>query len=136
MSTTTAPRTTRALPPMMALTDAAANRLRGLYESKERARTPSAHRREDQRLLHGLSYDMSWTAMSRPAPATRSSRTRASPCWSTARLSLFLIGTVMDYEAEKRLLPASLFPIQTKKAAAAAARVFTSDATLIRPLFG
>ncbi len=49
-TTTTAPRKTRALPPLMTLTDAAAERLRGLYEKGEQGQA-AAHRREDQGLL-------------------------------------------------------------------------------------
>ena len=37
-TTTTAPRKTRELPPLMTLTDAAAARLRGLYEKGEKGK--------------------------------------------------------------------------------------------------
>ena len=83
----------RALPPLMTLSDAAAARLRALYEHG------------DGRLLRisvntkgcsGLAYDMSWVA--EPGPGDELVRDHDLTVLVDRRASLFLIGTVMDYE--------------------------------------
>ena len=83
----------RALPPLMTLSDAAATRLRALYEHG------------DGRLLRisvntkgcsGLAYDMSWVA--EPGPGDEVVRDHDVTVLVDRRASLFLIGTVMDYE--------------------------------------
>ena len=89
----TASRPRRALPPLMTLSDAAADRLRTLYEHG------------DGRLLRisvntkgcsGLAYDMSWVA--EPGPGDEVVRDRELTVLVDRKASLFLIGTVMDYE--------------------------------------
>jgi len=94
-TTTTAPRKTLALPPLMTLTHAAADRLRSLYAKGE------------QKLLHigmktkgcsGLSYDMSWT--DEPAPTDEVVNDKGLTVLVDRKASLFLIGTVMDYEVK------------------------------------
>ena len=62
-TTTTAPRKTRALPPLMTLTHAAADRLRSLYAKGEEKLLRIGMRTKG---CSGLSYDMSWT--DEPAP--------------------------------------------------------------------
>ncbi len=83
----------RALPPLMTLSDAAAARLRALYENG------------DGRLLRisvntkgcsGLAYDMSWVAEA--GPGDEVVRDHDLTVLVDRRASLFLIGTVMDYE--------------------------------------
>jgi iron-sulfur cluster assembly protein len=87
------PRPRRALPPLMTLSDAAADRLRTLYE------------KGDGRLLRisvntkgcsGLAYDMSWVA--EPGAGDEVVRDRDLTLLVDRKASLFLIGTVMDYE--------------------------------------
>ncbi|MBN8906950.1 MAG: iron-sulfur cluster assembly accessory protein, partial [Rhodospirillales bacterium] len=58
-TTTTAPRKIRELPPLMTLTDAAATRLRQLYESGEQGKLLRIG--VSTKGCSGLSYDMSWT---------------------------------------------------------------------------
>jgi iron-sulfur cluster assembly protein len=94
--TITAPRKRRELPPLMTLTDAAAERLRALYSKGE-----------DSKLLRigvatkgcsGLSYDMSWTDA--PAVTDEIVKDKGLTVLVDRKASLFLIGTVMDYETK------------------------------------
>ena len=97
MSTSTsAPRKSRALPPLMSLTDAAAERLRALYAKSEQ-----------EKLLRigvatkgcsGMSYDMTWAEA--PAPTDEVVTDRGLTVLVDRKASLFLIGTVMDYEVK------------------------------------
>lgn len=95
--TITAPKKRRELPPLMTLTDAAADRLRALYEKGE-----------DAKLLRigvatkgcsGLSYDMSWTDA--PAATDEVVKDKGLTVLVDRKASLFLIGTVMDYETKQ-----------------------------------
>ncbi len=88
-----AARPRRALPPLLTMSDAAALRLRALYEHG------------DGRLLRvsvntkgcsGLAYDMSWVA--EPGPGDEVVRDHELTLLVDRKASLFLIGTVMDYE--------------------------------------
>jgi iron-sulfur cluster assembly protein len=98
MSTTTVTpaRPRRALPPLMALTDAAADRLRALY----------AHGKEGMLLrisvntkgCSGLAYDMTWTDA--PGPGDESVADKGVTVLVDRKASLFLIGTTMDYETK------------------------------------
>lgn len=86
----------RALPPLMTLTDAAAERLRGLY----------AKGREGMMLrigvgtkgCSGLSYQMSWVDEAGPGDEVVSAK--GVTLLVERKASLFLIGTVMDYEVQ------------------------------------
>jgi iron-sulfur cluster assembly protein len=87
------PRTRRALPPLMTLSETAAQRLRALYENG------------DGRLLRisvntkgcsGLAYDMSWVP--EPGPGDEVVTNQGLTVLVDRKASLFLIGTVMDYE--------------------------------------
>ncbi len=91
--TQAAPRTRRALPPLMTLSETAAKRLRALYENG------------DGRLLRisvntkgcsGLAYDMSWVP--EPGPGDEVVTNEGLTVLVDRKASLFLIGTVMDYE--------------------------------------
>jgi len=94
MEQTQAPaRTRRALPPLMTLSEAAATRLRALYQHG------------DGRLLRisvntkgcsGLAYDMSWVP--EPGPGDEVVTNEGLTVLVDRKASLFLIGTVMDYE--------------------------------------
>jgi iron-sulfur cluster assembly protein len=97
MSTTaTAPRKTRALPPLMSLTDAAADRLRKLYNGGEQGKLLRIS--VNTKGCSGLSYDMSWT--DQPAPTDEIVRDKDLTVLVDRKASLFLIGTVMDYEVK------------------------------------
>ena len=97
MSTTTAPRKPpRALPPLMRLTDAAAERLRGLYGAGEQGKLLRIGVRTKG--CSGLSYDMSWTDA--PGPGDEVVADKGVTVLVDRKASLFLIGTVMDYETK------------------------------------
>src|SRR5579875_3707457 len=97
MSTTqTGPKTRRALPPLMTLSDAAAERLRALY----------AKGREGMLLrigvktkgCSGLAYDMSWVEA--PGPGDEVVVDKGLTVLVDRKASLFLIGTMMYYEVK------------------------------------
>jgi len=94
--TTTAPRKTRALPPLMTLTDAAADRLRRLYEKGEQGRLLRIGVKTKG--CSGLSYDMTWT--DEPGPGDEIVHDKGLTVLIDRKASLFLIGTVMDYETK------------------------------------
>ena len=102
MSTTTeTKRPRRPLPPLMTLTDAAADRLRALYERGH------IEGREGMLLrigvktkgCSGLSYDMSWVEA--PGPGDEVVTDKGLTVLVDRRASMFLIGTVMDYEVKE-----------------------------------
>ena len=98
MSTTlSATKPRRALPPLMAVTDAAADRLRKLYSGAQ-----------DGKLLRigvntkgcsGMSYDMSW--VDAPGPGDEIVSDKGVTVLVDRKATLFLIGTTMDYEVKK-----------------------------------
>ena len=95
MSTTTIePKKARALPPLMSLTDAAADRLRRLY-AQGRAGQAAARRGPDQGLLrHVLRHVV---GRRRPVPGDEVVRDKGLTVLVDRKASLFLIGTIMDY---------------------------------------
>src|ERR1700709_1589256 len=109
-TTTTAPRKSRALPPLMTLTDAAAERLQGLYSN--RAQATLLRIGVKTKACSGMSYDMSWT--DEPAPTDESVKDKDLTVLVDRKATLFLIGTVMDYEA-KNLTPGFTFPNPNEK---------------------
>ena len=97
MSTTIIPpRKPRALPPLMTLTDTAAQRLRGLYAKGERDKLLRIGVKTKG--CSGMSYDMSWTEA--PAPTDEIVKHQDLTVLVDRKASLFLIGTVMDYEVK------------------------------------
>jgi iron-sulfur cluster assembly protein len=85
----------RALPPLMTLSQAAAERLRALYA------------KGDGRLLRisvntkgcsGLAYDMSWVG--EPGPGDEIVRDQDITVLVDRKASLFLIGTTMDWQQQ------------------------------------
>ena len=97
MSTTTQPRRpARALPPLMTLTEAAAERLRRLYETGEQGKLLRIGVKTKG--CSGMSYDMSWTEA--PGPGDEVVTAQGVTVLVDRRASLFLIGTVMDYETK------------------------------------
>jgi iron-sulfur cluster assembly protein len=96
MSTTTTRRPVRALPPLMTLTDAAAERLQRLYERGEQGKLLRIGVKTKG--CSGLSYDMSWTDA--PAATDEVVTDKGLTVLIDRKASLFLIGTVMDYETK------------------------------------
>ena len=95
-TTMTPPRKTRALPPLMTLTDAAAERLRRLYDAGEQGKLLRIGVKTKG--CSGMSYDMSWT--DEPAPTDEVVKDKDLTVLVDRKASLFLIGTVMDYESK------------------------------------
>ena len=97
MSTTIdAPRARRALPPLMTLTDAAADRLRALYAKGENGKLLRIAVKTTG--CSGLSYDLSWT--DEPAASDEVIKDKDVTVLIDRKATLFLIGTVMDYEVK------------------------------------
>jgi len=101
MSTTTtnppASRPRRELPPLMRLTDAAAERLRALYAGGEQGRLLRIAVKTKG--CSGLAYDLSWTDA--PAPTDERVTDQGVTVLIDRKASLFLIGTVMDFEQKQ-----------------------------------
>src|SRR5690242_2263422 len=95
-TTTTAPKKARALPPLMSLTEAAAERLRRLHEAGEQGKKLRIGVRTKG--CSGLSYDMSWVEA--PGPGDEIVTDKGVTVLIDRKASLFLIGTVMDYETK------------------------------------
>jgi iron-sulfur cluster assembly protein len=92
--TTSRPRNSRPLPPLMQLTDAAADRLRRIYETDEAGRKLRIG--INTKGCSGLSYDMSWVEQAGPTDEIVSDK--GVTVLVDRKASLFLIGTVMDYQ--------------------------------------
>jgi iron-sulfur cluster assembly protein len=92
-TTTIEPKKARALPPLMSLTDAAADRLRRLYAQGERGKLLRVAVRTKG--CSGMSYDMSWVAEA--GPGDEVVRDKGLTVLVDRKASLFLIGTIMDY---------------------------------------
>ena len=91
-----APRKPRALPPLMSLTDAAAERLRALYAKGEHGKLLRIGVKTKG--CSGLSYDLSWTEEA--APSDEVITDKGVTVLIDRKATLFLIGTVMDYEVK------------------------------------
>ncbi len=97
MSTTTTPtRPRRALPPLMRLTDGAAERLRALYATGQNGMKLRIS--VNTKGCSGLAYDMSWTP--EPGPGDEIVTDNDITVLVDRKASLFLIGTTMDYEVK------------------------------------
>ena len=95
-TTTTTPRKVRALPPLMSVTDTAAERLQKLYASGEQGKLLRIG--VNTKGCSGLSYDMSWA--DEPAPTDEVVTNNGVTVLVDRKASLFLIGTTMDYEVK------------------------------------
>jgi iron-sulfur cluster assembly protein len=98
MSTTTIqskPR--RALPPLMQLTDAAAERLATLYATGEAGKLLRIA--VSTKGCSGMSYEMSWVDAATPQDEVVTDR--GLTVLVDRKASLFLIGTTMDYKTDK-----------------------------------
>lgn len=97
MSTSTIKaRKTRELPPLMTLTDTAAERLRRVYDKGEQGKLLRIGVKAKG--CSGMSYDMSWA--DEPAPTDEVVTDKGLTILIDRKASLFLIGTVMDYETK------------------------------------
>ncbi len=92
--TETAPPRKRAMPPLMTLTDAAANRLRTLYAGGQEGKLLRVAL--STKGCSGLSYDMSW--VDAPGPGDEVVTDRGLTVLVDRKATLFLIGTTMDFE--------------------------------------
>ncbi len=86
----------RALPPLLTLSDAAATRLRALYEKGKEGMLLRVGVKTKG--CSGLSYDMSW--VDAPGPGDEVVTDKGLTILVDRKASLFLIGTVMDYEVK------------------------------------
>ncbi|ONG49002.1 Fe-S cluster assembly protein HesB, partial [Pseudoroseomonas deserti] len=98
MSTTqtTNPPARRALPPLMQLSDAAAERLRALYAGGQAGKLLRVAVRT--RGCSGMAYDLGWADA--PAPTDEVVTDKGLTLLVDRKATLFLIGTTMDYEAK------------------------------------
>ncbi len=87
-------RSRRALPPLMTVSDAAAVRLRALYESGQAGRLLRVS--IGTKGCSGLSYDMDW--VEQPGPGDERVTDNGVTVLVDRKATLFLIGTQMDYE--------------------------------------
>ncbi len=95
-SSRTTARKPRALPPLMTLTDGAADRLRSLYAKGERGKLLRIGVKTKG--CSGMSYDMSW--VDEAGPGDEVVNDKGLTVLVDRKASLFLIGTVMDYEVK------------------------------------
>jgi iron-sulfur cluster assembly protein len=97
MSTTiSASKPRRALPPLMTLTDAAAERLGALYAKGQEGRLLRIS--VNTKGCSGLAYAMSWVDAAGPGDEVVTDK--GLTVLVDRKASLFLIGTVMDYEVQ------------------------------------
>ena len=95
--TTDAPaRPKRALPPLMQLSDAAAERLRALYAKGEAGKLLRIAVKTKG--CSGMSYDLSWVDGAGPGDEVVTDKDVT--VLVDRKATLFLIGTVMDYEVK------------------------------------
>ncbi|MGH7189971.1 MAG: HesB/IscA family protein [Acetobacteraceae bacterium] len=92
----TAKKPRRALPPLMALTEVAAERLKALYAKGGEGMTLRIG--VGTKGCSGLSYEMSW--VDAPGPGDEVVTDKGVTLLVDRKASLFLIGTVMDYEVQ------------------------------------
>lgn len=98
MSTTTQnpPRARRALPPLMQLTDAAAERLGKLYAKGEAGKLLRIG--VNTKGCSGMSYVLTWVEAAGPGDETVADK--GVTVLVDRKATLFLIGTTMDYEVK------------------------------------
>ncbi len=94
--TMTVSRPRRALPPLMRMTEAAAERLRQLYAKGQAGKILRIG--VGTKGCSGLSYTMSW--VDEPGPGDERVEDHGLLVLVDRKASLFLIGTVMDYETK------------------------------------
>ena len=94
-STTAKPR--RELPPLMQLTEAAAERLRSLYAGGEAGKLLRIS--VSTKGCSGMSYDMNW--VEEAGPQDEMVKSHDLIILVDRKATLFLIGTTMDYKIDK-----------------------------------
>nr|WP_295738961.1 iron-sulfur cluster assembly accessory protein [uncultured Acidocella sp.] len=87
----------RELPPLMSLSDAAAARLRKLYDGAEKGKLLRIS--VGTKGCSGMSYEMGWVEA--PAATDEVVRSQDLTVLVDRKATLFLIGTVMDYKEDK-----------------------------------
>ncbi len=87
----------RELPPLMQLSEAAAARLRKLYEGAEAGKLLRIS--VGTRGCSGMAYEMSWVEA--PGPQDERVTSQGLTVLVDRKATLFLIGTVMDYKEDK-----------------------------------
>jgi iron-sulfur cluster assembly protein len=87
----------RALPPLMQLSDAAAERLRALYAQGEQGKLLRIAVKTKG--CSGMSYDLSWVDAAGPGDEVVTDK--GLTVLVDRKATLFLIGTVMDYEVKQ-----------------------------------
>ncbi len=95
-ATQTAPRTRRALPPLLSMTDAAAERLAGLYAKGQQGMLLRIS--VNTKGCSGLSYVMDWVPAAGPGDEVVTDH--GLTILVDRKASLFLIGSVMDYQVK------------------------------------
>ena len=95
-ATQTTPRPRRALPPLMRLTDAAAERLAALYSKGQAGMLLRIS--VNTKGCSGLSYVMDW--VDAPGPGDEVVTDHGLTVLVDRKASLFLIGSEMDYKTE------------------------------------
>ena len=93
-STQTGPKPRRVLPPLMSLSDAAAERLRRLYDGAQKGMLLRVD--VSTKGCSGMSYRMEWVP--EPGPGDEVVVNQGLTVLVDRKASLFLIGTMMDYE--------------------------------------
>ena len=91
-----APRARRALPPLMTLSEGAAERLRGLYAKGDAGKLLRVA--VSTKGCSGMSYDLTWVDAAGPGDETVSDK--GVTVLVDRKATLFLIGTLMDYEVK------------------------------------
>ena len=86
----------RALPPLMTLSDAAASRMGQLYSGAQRGKLLRID--VSTKGCSGMSYRMDW--VSEPGPGDEVVTDHGLTVLVDRKASLFLIGTVMDYQVK------------------------------------
>ena len=95
-TTTTTRPARRPLPQLMSVTEAAAERLRALYGKGQEGKLLRIG--VGTKGCSGLSYQMSWVEA--PGPGDETVSDKGVTVLIDRKASLFLIGTVMDYEVK------------------------------------
>jgi iron-sulfur cluster assembly protein len=88
----------RALPPLMQISDAAADRLRALYEKGQQA-GKLLRISVSTKGCSGMSYDLGWADEAGPGDEIVSDK--GLTVLVDRKATLFLIGTTMDYEVKQ-----------------------------------
>lgn len=87
----------RSLPPLMQLSDAAAERLRALYDGGEKGKLLRIA--VGAKGCSGMSYEMEW--VEQQGPTDERVTDKGVSVLIDRKATLFLIGTIMDYRTDK-----------------------------------